>query len=425
MTNAVEIQKCFAGLVGFFQPDDPTYDNIDTSLTTSLSGKYIQTTHPLCTLENLSNCAPQFDTFTYPAWDNAQNYSVNTRVVFSGDVYQSKTPVVSGGTDPATNTDGWAKIDPFSEWLNRIYKSSCDKITTELLKFKKIKNVGRSILDSQRLYDGFGLPQDRIVKRGRFVGMELSITRIESIQIRLDQIGFQFDTAQTIELYIYHSSRKQPIAIVPVVLEGGSSFEWHDQTNLILSYLSKMHDTTGRFYIGYYEDDIDGQAINRLMNISRPCYGCSGYNVNAFNSWSKFLKINTFEVPETALNVDKSLFDLTKISYSTDTNYGLNFSITALCDMTAFFCKNKMLFADALAMQTCLDLLQEIAFNTRINYTSDKIKATAAAELDPDPKSGSFRALFVKSIMALDLDFSGFDSSCLPCNTRSISRRIL
>src|SRR5690606_552132 len=107
-----------------------------------------------------------------------------------------------------------------------------------------------------------------------------------------------------------------------------------------------------------------------------------------------------------------------KVVLSNDRNYGLNMSIATTCDASAFFCRHKVLFADVYAKMVGLNLMKQIAYSTRINAIPEMIRQAAASELDPKKDSGSLQDEFNKALRAVDYDFSGLDSNCLPCSSR-------
>lgn len=415
MINTPQLQQAFRGLVGFRQPDDPVYMKIAQSLTVSSSGKYVQGSHPLAALENIQNIAPEFAGFSYPVYSAGSTYAEGTIVQYSSALYKAIEDVPIN-TDP-TNVAYWKKTDPYSDWIQRLYDGAVSQLATDLTTVKTLTNAGKSLLDSQRLYNGFGGYNDRIIKKGRFVGLEIAIVRAEQIGIALNQVGFQCDGPATINFYLYHSSQIEAISLIPVAVDTGGNFQWTDVSNVMMGYLSKNYDSTGLFYLGYYEDDlpVNVQAISRVMDFGRaPCAQCGTYNIDAFNSWSKYIKIGTFEVAAQWINVDRELFDPLYISYAPGTNYGINLGITVGCDLTPFFIQHKEEFADGLTSRIIVNILNEIAFNTRSNAISDKIKKLALADLDPNKKSGSFYSQYLAQLQALNINFSGFNASCLP-----------
>jgi hypothetical protein len=182
---------------------------------------------------------------------------------------------------------------------------------------------------------------------------------------------------------------------------------------VIVKYYEDSHNTEGVFYLGYFEDDLQGQAIRREYNfVKGACISCNHYNFEAFNKWSKYVTIRPFSVPASALT-GTNLFSGQSIQYDLASNFGINVSLTVYCDMTEFFILNKALFADAYAMKTASLLLKEIAYSTRMTAISDKNRAIAMADLDQSSPSAWIQE-YLTELKALAIDFSGLSSKCLP-----------
>jgi len=376
MFNILQVQAAFAKLVGFKQPNDPSYPPVNSVLSSSDTGMFIQ--HPLCSIENLYNAGPEFAGFTNPT------------------VLTVK----------------------FNEYLQGIYNESCTMLIAKLLEMKKIQDSAKSLLESQVLYTGFGFGGDKIIRKSRFVGYRINTSLKQNVMVILNQIGFQIDTAQTVKFYLYHSSQINPVAEIEVVISRANSFNWYDSLNkFLLSHMMGNNNSNGTFYFGYYEDDLIGQVIRMDKSLqSPPCASCSYADTDAYNAWSKFVGIQAISVEAEFLDLEeRTIFDLTKIVDVSSNNWGINLNITAVCDLTSFFTRNKRAFTDALAKQIELNIFTKIAYSTRINSISDKTKGLAMADLDATSESSYLNAEYKPALKALSVDFSGFDSNCLPC----------
>lgn len=382
MFNITQIQSCFAGLVGFRQPNDPSYPEIIPELNEPITGRFVS--HKLCTIENLFSAGPEFNGF-------------------------------SNVTTPAELKT------VFNDWLTKIYNDSCTDLVSRLLQMKKINDAAKSLIENQQLYTGFGFVGDKVIKHSRFVGFQIDTKKKNNLMVILSKIGFQVDEAQTVKFYLYHTSQVDAIKDVDVVITKASSFTWKDTlNNLMLSYMDGDQSSEGFYIFGYYEDDLEGQAIKMDKTLqSAPCLSCSYADTNAFNAWNKYMGIRAIEVPQSALDPDKKIFDVSQMKYTNNTNWGINLSVTTICDLTQFFCSNRLSFVDALSQQIALNMINVIAYSTRINSISDKTKGLAMADLDVDSKSSFVNFEYQKALDALNVDFSGFDSDCLPCRRNS------
>lgn len=381
MFNITQIQSCFSGLVGFKSTQDPQYPVIINELKSPATGKFVS--HPLCNVENIYNSGPDYTGF-----------------ITIGESEQLR--------DVA-----------FNETLTEIYNESSANLVSKLIEMKKINDDAKMLLDSQELYTGFGYTADKVIKKSRFVGFQISTSRMRNIMVIISRLGFQVDTVQTVDFYVYHSSKSDPLYTIPFEILRGNSFSWKtDLQNIMLSYMSGVN-SDGVFYLGYYEDDLQGQAIRMDKTLqNRPCMTCSGADIYAFNAWSKYINVQAIEVDELYLQDDKTLFDTGKIEYTNGTNWGINLSISTVCDLTEFFCSNKASFTAALCNEITLNVITRIAYSTRLNGVTDKTKGLAMADLNlKDPSA--FVNEHANSLKALSIDFSGFDKNCLPCRKNS------
>lgn len=421
MFNETEIKQCLTSLGHFSQTVDSKYEKIHPSLLTSDTGRIISMVHPMITTENLYSVAPAFKSFDYAVWDADTTYANGESVAFNGVAYIAfNSP--SAGMEPSADgaEDFW--MNPFSYWLKTMAEQSAIEMVSNLMKNKKLQHFSKSIIQSLRLYEGGGLLTDREIGRGRFVGYQIEVLANENIVVSIDKIGFQTDAAVSVPVYLYHSSVAEPLAIKTVSTANSFTFVWNEVEAVSLKN-SDGYDSGGFFFIGYYEDDLVGaQAISKKFDITRVCSSCNKFNAESYYSWSKRIKLQAIEVPAEALNDvgegNMHLFDTAEIVYTNDRNYGLNFAITVKCDVTEFFCKHKLIFADLYAKQVAVNLLRTMAYTTRINAVPEIARQTALAELDPKKGSGSLLDDLTKAYEAVDFDTQGYDSECLPCSTK-------
>ena len=418
MYDSARLIQQFSGLVGFTQPYDPSYGMVPEALTASSSGRYIQTTHPLCTLETIYNCAPEFAKFSYPNWQDT-NYSKSSLVKNVSKIWRASANIATGYPEPGqAGSDNWVEVNPFAMWLQDIYNSSILEMVADLIRLKKLDHSNRTLVDSLRLFDGLGSLNDRIVAKDRFVGFEINISKQEGLQVRIDKVGLQVDgVLAVLPIYLFHSSATEPLKTFNIASTTGSSFSWQAVQDCILKYYEDSHDTDGCFYLGYSEKDLGVvQAIKRLSSWGKePCHGCNGWNHMSWSVWSQHFIVNAFSVDQQHFDYDeKTLFDTSKMVYQNDTNWGLNLSVVIGCDLTEFFVSNKSLFSDCLAMKICVKLLAAIGYTTRMNFINDKTKALAIADLSEKDKD-SFLNRYLNELQAVSVDFSGMSSDCLPC----------
>jgi len=375
MFNPTIIQNCMTSLLGWRNDANTSVPQItNTALLTSDSGLFYNDFHPLLLIENIANTLPEDKTI-----DNYLTEKVN---------------------------------------------SGINKALTKVVLEKKLNESTKTLLNSSKLFDGIGRFQDTVISNGRFVGVELEIFPSYGAKVIIDKIGLQFTQTQTnLPIYIFHTSQLDPIKTVTATTTKANSLEWLTLSETIdLSYLSETYDSGGMFYIGYFQDDISGQAIKKEFNfLDGPCNTCRG-GANAMKVWNErlnFVRIVPIEVANGSLN-GTQMFDYTKRKYNATNNFGLNFGVTVQCDISQYLCEQKLILTDLIGKQVAVDILNDMKHSTRLNRIANVSQNMIIRDLEGDRET--FEPGLAKrlsdSIKAVDFDFSKIDSPCLPCNKK-------
>jgi len=375
MFDPSTIQSCMVSLLGWRNDANPDVPQItDPNLLQSDSGLIYNDFHPLLTIENITNTTPEDKTI--------------------------------------------------NDYLNEKVASGISKAVTKVSIEKKLNESTKTLLNSSRLFDGRGRFQDTIVSDGSFVGVEIELKQSYGVKVTIDKIGLQFSQPQTnLPIYIYHTSQLEPIQTVSGTTTKGNSMEWLTLSEVIdLSYLNNEYDSGGLFYIGYYQDDITGQAIKKDFNWYKgPCNTCSG-GANAMKVWSRrldFVRIVPIEVSSSDLN-GTDMFDYTDRQYNPSNNFGLNFGVTVKCDISKYLCDQKFVLADLIGKQVAVDILNDMKHSMRLNRLSNVSRDMIIRDLEGDKETfeKGLSQRLSDAVKAADFDFSMIDSPCLPCNKK-------
>ena len=248
----------------------------------------------------------------------------------------------------------------------------------------------------------------KTIKRSRFVGYEICPTQSNSVKVTINELGVQFDTLETLDVFFYASSQLQPLKQVSISNTKESSLEWLKLTDFIASYISEDGGAGDKYYIGYYEDDLTGQAIETFQL----CGTCG--NAPA-KKYSQYASIRPIEIASGKTYVDRTLFDVEQVGYTTET-FGLNLKINVECDITPVVCENKQMLANSLQKKIAIRLFWEAYNSDRINrvaFINKEDSRLMAEKLELDLE---------KELKTLSMDFSQIDKVCLPCSRKSISR---
>lgn len=435
MYRANDIKSGLLHLIGWRQNYNTSAFSIASSLTTSESGQYFQDIHPLLTLDNLKDIAPDFERITHPSWSVSTQYRVGDRVTKSDIAYRAK--IDNLGDDPAVSPDSWELFDAFSEWLEEKTKASIINAIQTFLSQKVVKGTAKGILENKSLFDGAGRLTDLDPMSNSVVGFEIVPARAKGVTLKIEKIGLQFKGANKVKLYLFHSS--DPSAVRTIILNRtkDGAMEWFTQTDLYLPY-EGTQDSGGSWYLCYDQRE-SGQSVKKDIDWSKsPCTTCDRSVLANWQAWSKYLEIHPFKTSvDRGETVDEDgfftseaeLWDVETNLYNYQTNYGINLQITMMCDYTEFIVEQRHRFQDVIGLQVASDFIREMAYNpsSRINRSQQNLtKMELLYELDGDStslKKSGLNYRLETAMKALSINTSGLNRICMPCNNGGLKYR--
>jgi hypothetical protein len=375
MVDLKEIVSCFEGFIGFKEEKGfSEADGFDGGLFRSESGLHFQSAHPLITYLNMRDCCEDEDTS-----NNA----------------------------PA-----------FSEWLGRKRDDALKNAFARLWQKKRLYEQTKTVLEETRLFSSPANVGDRVIKLGRFVGFQVSASRDVNVATVLKKIGLQFTERQAgLPIYVYHSSRDEALAMRTVDVSNANTPVWQG-FDFTLKYDNGEKDFNTVWFIGYYEDDLTGQALSlKTDGGSGGCGSCGGREKYYQREYNKYITVSPFYVDSGNLRPDRRLWDIPDMVFDKKHSWGLNFKVSAQCDLTALICSNRELFLNMYYYQFAVLMLSEIGYSTRNNERKEKVKVSALFDLDDRENGGStgMKTLAEREIDAVNIDFSGLSPLCLPC----------
>lgn len=354
------------GMIGLRDSDNP--DMPVCTLTGASQSVYFNDYHALLTYDQLYHVAPNYDGMNYDTW-TATGYATGAYAMYDNIAYKATRTMLTGDRPSLTGT-AWES--PVNDWIQNKQYASINKLCNQLFTSKKINESAKTFLDSVQVVDGAGRQADTVTAASRFVGFEINLKRANNIKAVLNYIGLQFTQSQTFTVYLFHSSQKKAVGTWSVTNASATSFDWVAATSPTtgtneLHYVNYSNniDSGGKYYIGYFEADISGSAIEK------------DYDCDTRYKWSQWAEIRPIAIASGALD-GTNIFDIDEIGYS-DSNFGLNFSFSIRSDITEMIVNQKSLFVDALGYQFASDMLQEMIFNSssRINALQDTAKRNA------------------------------------------------
>lgn len=362
MYNVGDIQSGFSGLVGWRQNYNSGGTQL-TALTSSSSGLFFNDEHPDLTFDNLVSLAPDF---------------VRTEV--------NQSAINSAFTNWLLNKTNAYMIRGIEDWVSML---KADRSGKNLLERKELFTVSnnRTTLDTDD---------------GKIVGFEIRPSNSRSVLYRIWKLGLQLTAAQSIDLMLFNSRKSAPVVTASLNYTDTSDLQWFD-----------MPDTwkmtgEGNWFIGYDQNELIGQSINGVYD-----YGFSTGGVLAYPTGSYFIA-SGFKAPVGG----SSIWNLSQTAYTSDTNYGLNLSMTAYCDYTSFLLEQKHLFASLISKRVAMGLLMELKNpNARTNRHEGNID-TDQINFDIHGDTGgrdtfTLVGQYKKALKNLELDETSIDPVCM------------
>lgn len=416
MYNIERVTDCLFGVNGYRQRLDPNYPEYAPDLLETSSG-LIYDDNDLLSIRNLSSLMP----FVIIEWKQTKSYNANEYVYWQGEYYISLQP--NQGSQPDLNPLDWEVSPVLNDYIRDTTRYAINKLINRIYEVKKLKETVTSLIDDLQIFNSAVKMKQKIVNTGAFVGLEIVLKDDQNLVFQLNRVGTQFDEVNpNFPLYIFHSSQIDAIFNPTLLLTKAMSLEWTTLNDVVLEYYTPNYDSGGRFYIGYFQDDIEGQAIQKQYDFDKGPCNCSSqkYNYNAYQKRSKYVSITPFKVSSNNLNGDQ-LFDIDQVDYTYDNNWGLNLDFSIKCDLTDFICKQRNLFANALQAQVQYTWFEKMTQNVENDGLADKLSTRAAFELygNNDMEGiGPLKKKLNDSIEAISFDMSDLNSVCIPCDQR-------
>jgi hypothetical protein len=364
MIDIPTVSNCLAGLVGFRNSDRTCISDFSDSQTGSTSTVYV-TDEPAITPTNILAAMPK-------------DYS------------------------------------SLGDYVSNIIRKSSQEMIQEFIYRHKELTRARTIIDNIKPVKGNAILTNQITKAGRFVGIIIEPSKSYSLAAVIRSIGVQLNSLNPgLTLYLYETSQND--ATATLTLTGHNkilSLQWFDST-MIAKYQSPDGGTGQRFLLGYYEDDLIGNAVS--TNIANCNSGCYGYEW--VQQYQKHVYITGFSIPPSGLN-GINLPNTQMISEGSE-SYGLHIHFYVTCDISQIICDNKNIFALAASKRTAMRFYRDYANNSNLSREADMTRDRALTnyEMAKEEYDG-----LLKSVR---IDFTDIDRYCLPCSQKELQTTIL
>lgn len=305
-----------------------------------------------------------------------------------------------------------------NNYLSERMSDALVRLSNSIYTNKQLNNNAKTIFPDTKLYDSPGSVHDTIEKYNRFVGFRLK-GKTQDISLLLKKLGTQFESENPdLKIYLYQQDLSQPLKIWTISSFKKYQLQWHDISESELTMIA----SESTYYLGYYESDLNGRAINKAISFIKPPCSCAPVEYNLWKKWNRYLYVQAFYIDSVNLNEDRTIWDIDNENLVDRYSWGLNLVTAATCDLTAVFCANKLLLIDALATQAAVLMIEEMAHTSRDNQQSKTLSQKAFYALDnkENKATGLYKSL-EKKIEVVNLDLGLLNSECLPCQSAGIT----
>jgi hypothetical protein len=306
---------------------------------------------------------------------------------------------------------------PLEDYLTNTVTDASNEIFNDLLQYRQLSEYGKTLLDQSILLNRYGWMDDKIINQNRFVGFQIRERSLTGLQTVINEIGLQFSGAETFTMYLFHSSKTEPLEEVEVTTTGGAGWKWSRQ-DLELSAFESQEYQGGVFILGYYQEDITSSAINYTnFNWDRGvCGGCNDSHLVTWRSIQKNFHIYPVYVPSGSFTKGE-MFDMNKVIFINDQSWGMNLKLTVRCDLSDFFVQNKFVFKNLLSLKVVHRILNDMKFSQQINAVEENIKMMIIRDLEGDveTKLANIPSQYQRELKAVSFNMSGMNDKCLGC----------
>lgn len=366
-----KIKDCFSGLIGVKNHyDTNAIPELPAELQESKSGLYLQDLHPAMRLDLIEACLPP----------NRQ----------------------------------------LEDYLQDKLDNGIQLLMNEVVAQRKLYEYGKELLSNQALLYGYGWAKNVIVNESRFVGFRITIADEIGLKVSLKGLGFQFNEPQTdLEIYVYHSSRSEKVTSFNFTSTKGLDWAWIEDELEMFAQTNEIQG--GSYVIGYYQDDIQGQAINftDFNWQTGPCGTCDGgHKRRLWNDFNKYASVMPIYVPAGAQDVSRNMFDMDDTIVDLNKSYGMNIKLSAECDLSYFLCENKTPLINGYGLMVVYSILKDIQFSEQINHIEESLKMMIIRDLEGDKETNYINIAdqLKVAIKNINFDFSKISKPCLSCN---------
>jgi len=345
------------------------------------------------------------------------------KVSESGEYYQEKHPALRLDLIKATLPEN----RDLEEYLNEMEESAIVECLNDVSNLKQMNKVGKEIVSNDIIYNQGGWVNKTILNESRFVGIRFRPQMYIGLKAQINKLALQFTHAQAqdpdgLKIYLYHSHKESALLEINFKTDTGNQFNWIEANVEMFAVDSDL--AGGEFFLGYYQDDIVGNAVSyeKLNWRFGYCTTCDGGASSAkYNKIAKYVNMQGFYLPADSIHSERKMFDPEAIIENNNTNYGFNFNITVKCDLTEFWCTNRLTLKELISLKVVHKILKTISFSQQINHVEEQLKMMIIRDLEGDKETNyiNIPQQYEKALKTARFNYSSLNKVCLPCSVNS------
>lgn len=307
---------------------------------------------------------------------------------------------------------------PLEKYLEDVVVDSTNEIFNDLIQYRQLKEYGKTLLENKTLLNRYGFGKDKIINQNRFVGLQIRMMSVEALSMIIKSIGLQFDDASSFKMYLFHSSKTQPVKEIDVTTTSGNGWDWQ-ASEVVLTGMKEVDYNGGVFVLGYYQEDLSSAMAINNTNFDwdkGECGSCNSPYASIWKSIAKYYHIYPIYVPSGSF-VKGEMFDLNDAFYINNKSWGMNLRLSTVCDLTDFFIENRFAFKNLLALKVVHKVLKMMQFSTEINSLEEEIKMMIIRDLEADKETRaiSIPQQYKNEMKAVSWNISMLNGHCLKC----------
>lgn len=364
MFKSEKIYPFYKDLIGWKQHFNPADISINPALTTSQSGEYYQEKHSALRLDYIQTTLSQ--------------------------------------------------DQDLSLYLEEAVKSGINGMFNDLIQHRQVDQYGKTLLEQAQLLNKLSFAGNKIINLSRFVGVQIKLRDVTGLQAVINEIGLQLDGADTVTMYLFHTSQEEPIQTFEVTTTN-SSVKWSKVDIELNSHEAEKYHA-GAFVLGYYQDDLTASAVN-YSNFNWTVGECASCGTNYHQVWQSIRKhFYVFPLYVAFGNYTKGkMFDIQNAFFAEDKSWGLNFKFSVNCDLTEFFIQNRNAFKNLLSTKVAHLILKDMRFSQETNYVQESLRQMVIREVEGDKETNALNISqqYDRELKAVKYNIAGINNRCL------------